>query len=71
VLKDDYEGEEDEDEPKNLYAYLIKNGLINRTKRKRGDPIESMITRRDFGHKPKAEVIAVKAKPIAKFKEIK
>lgn len=32
--------EEDTDEPKNIYAYLINNGLLKTTTRKRGDPIE-------------------------------
>ena len=38
----------DSSEPTNIYAYLIKNGLLNQQKRKRGDPIDSVIVRRDF-----------------------
>ena len=63
----------DESEPKNLYAYLIKNGLINRRKKKRGDPIDTIPTRRDFSKRPKAESVDVvrKAKPFNKIKELK
>ena len=64
---------DDEEEPKNLYAYLIKNGLIKRAKKKRGDPIDMMPTRRDFAKKPKADSVDVvrKAKPFNKIKELK
>ena len=64
---------DDESEPKNLYAYLIKNGLINRQKKKRGDPIDAIPTRRDFSKRPKAESVDVvrKAKPFNKIKELK
>lgn len=65
-------GEEEADEPKNLYAYLIKNDLIQRQKKKRGDPIDSMPTRREFSKRPKAESFDVvkKAKPFNKIKEL-
>lgn len=33
---------DDEDEPKNIYAYLLKNGLIVHNKEKTGDPRDMM-----------------------------
>ena len=67
--------DEDSEQPNNLYAYLIKNDLLTRTKRKRGDPIEPIMARRDFSQKPRATSDSLdkvlKAKPINKFKEIR
>ena len=64
---------DDEDEPRNIYAYLIKNGLVRREARKRGDPLDSMPTRRDFSGRPKAESLdfVKRAKPINKIKELR
>lgn len=72
VLKTDAELVNDEDEPTNIYAYLIKNGLVGRQARKRGDPID-MPTRRDFGGRTKVESVPrrQKAKPLSKIKELR
>ena len=40
--------EEDANEPKDLYAYLISKGLTKRKKRKRGDPVDVFLSRKDF-----------------------
>ena len=49
VLADEGQKQEDDkDEPKDLYAYLISKGLTKRKKRKRGDPIDMFVSRRDL-----------------------
>ena len=68
--------DEEADQPKNLYAYLIKNDLLTRKKRKRGDPIEPVMARRDFSIKhnrasDSLDSMRLKAKPLSKFKEVK
>jgi len=66
--------EEEEDEPKNLYAFLIKNGLTQRAKRKRGDPIEVAGPRREFKTRNRAnnsEAPLSKSKPFSKIQGIR
>mmetsp|Transcript_32101 Transcript_32101/g.39808 ORF Transcript_32101/g.39808 Transcript_32101/m.39808 type:complete len:88 (-) Transcript_32101:18-281(-) len=75
LLKPEGETTNDEDpnEPKNLYAFLIQNDLIKRKARKRGDPIEAMPTRRDFGTRNRGhstDIPILKSKPLSKIKEI-
>ena len=64
----------DASEPKNLYAYLIKNGLLKRKARKRGEQMDTMPIRRDFGTKNRNQSLdaapMLKSKPLSKIREI-
>ena len=64
----------DASEPKNLYAYLIKNGLLKRKARKRGEQMDTMPIRREFGTKNRNHSLdaapMLKSKPLSKIREI-
>ena len=62
------------DEPKNLYAFLIQKGLVKRKTKNRGNPLDAMPIRRDFGTKNRNQSmdagVPMKSKPLSKIKEI-
>lgn len=74
VLKDGAPADaKDFKEEKNIYAYLITNGLITQKKRKRGDPVEEITVKREFLSRTKGQSVdnVPKPKPISKLKEIR